>query len=116
MKSLVNSGTVETTIGINLEIVSKFRHYPKLPVVSILRSIVNLGTVENYKQLRPFFVVILQLWLVFILPPTKTIWNTLGALLTFFLASSTISAILFPIRRKQNTYVKLSPTGKQSPT
>jgi hypothetical protein len=84
VKSLVNSGTVEITIGINLEIVIKFRHYSKLLVVSILRSIVNLGTAKNHKQLRSFFVGILQLWQVFILPRTKTIWTTLGALLTFF--------------------------------
>jgi histidyl-tRNA synthetase len=34
--------------GINLEIAIKLGQYKKLLVVSILKSLVNLGTVENY--------------------------------------------------------------------
>jgi hypothetical protein len=47
LKLLLNSGTVKTTCGINLEIDSKFEYCRKLLLVSILKSIVNLGTVEK---------------------------------------------------------------------
>jgi hypothetical protein len=41
-------GLSKTKSGINLEIAIKLGQYKKLLVVSILKSLVNLGTVENY--------------------------------------------------------------------
>jgi hypothetical protein len=50
LKLFVILNTVKTIRGFNREIAIaiKFRHCQKLLLVSILKSIVNLGTVESY--------------------------------------------------------------------
>ncbi len=49
LKSIGISGAVETYyIGINLKIAIEFMHCRKLLMVSILKSILNSDTVENY--------------------------------------------------------------------
>jgi hypothetical protein len=53
----IKLGQYKTTRGINLEIASKFGYCRKLLLVSILKSIVNLGTVETTSRINGILLV-----------------------------------------------------------